>query len=259
METASFDIEKKEAVRSNIVDILIGQAKDDLNTKQGLEEERKEDSSVEDSDEDEEHSPPTSPTSEHYSDMEEQTEEELTKYAFDLLEKFFDVNPSLLQELMDTMETIDTKKTKEIMETQEVLQAPMKSYLRKCRLCSWAGRSQKELDEHKTVHVKPTVRCNVCGIKFPDVGDLRNHEKIHHKEIFQCVYCDKKFRKAIYLEKHIEVHNQALGEGRDHEDSSADMEALPKPKKKKYSCKHCIRTFIYEKSLKKHVQKSHRY
>jgi len=258
METASFDTGKKEAVRRNIVDILIGQAEDDLDRKKEPKEERQEDTSVEDSDADcdegEECSPDISSTSEQYSDMEEQTQEELTKYAFDLLEEFFYVNPSLLQELMDNMDTVETKKT---METEEVLQVPMKSYLRKCRLCSWAGRSQKELDDHKSVHMERTVRCNVCGIIFSDVGDLRNHEKIHHKKIFQCVYCDKQFRKAIYLEKHIEIHSQALGEGGDHEDVAADKEGLLKPKKK-YGCKYCTRTFIYKMSLKKHIQKSHR-
>merc|ERR1712226_1547232 len=172
-------------------------------------------------------------------------ENDLKRCAFKLLNKFFDDNPELLEELMET----------------EGSRGQVKSYLRKCRLCSWVGRTQKELDMHKIIHteVDRNIQCTLCDEMFSDMRTLMTHEKIHHKEKFQCVYCDKDFRKAIYLEKHIAVHNQALGEGEeqnpeDIEDVPIHMETLTTPYKKKYPCKHCKRNFTYKKSLKKHVR-----
>jgi hypothetical protein len=128
--------------------------------------------------------------------VEEYEREETTKKeALQLLEQFFRLHPHLLSEVAGPRVE--------------------RTYLRKCRVCGWAGASQKELDQHKIRHVQMdrTSRCRLCHMVFFDSRDLKAHEKSEHQKKHQCVYCEKYFRKAAYLEKHTVLHRHLLEGG----------------------------------------------
>ena len=129
-------------------------------------------------------------------------------------------------------------------------------YLRKCRLCGWSATSQKELDDHKSIHMQMdrTVKCLQCSMVFFDQRDLRAHEKAAHKSEFHCVYCDKQFRKAAYLEKHM-VQHKMLIESPTPSPTSTKKEKLLSSKKsvgKTFKCKVCMTSFKKKSSLRKH-------
>ena len=134
-------------------------------------------------------------------------------------------------------------------------------YLRKCRLCGWSATSQKELDDHKSIHMQMdrTVKCLQCSMVFFDQRDLRAHEKAVHKSEFHCVYCDKQFRKAAYLEKHMVQHkmlteNHTAPPGLSSTTNKEQEKPLAaKPSvKKTFRCKVCIKSFKKKSSWKKH-------
>ena len=131
-------------------------------------------------------------------------------------------------------------------------------YLRKCRLCGWSATSQKELDDHKSIHMQMdrTVKCLQCSMVFFDQRDLRAHEKAVHKSEFRCVYCDKQFRKAAYLEKHM-IQHKMLTES--HTPSPTTLTKVERKSlattpsvKKTFRCKVCMKTFKKKSSWKKH-------
>ena len=129
-------------------------------------------------------------------------------------------------------------------------------YLRKCRLCGWSAISQKELDDHKSIHMQMdrTVKCLQCSMVFFDQRDLRAHEKAAHKSEFHCVYCDKQFRKAAYLEKHM-IQHKMLTESHTPGTSSTKKETLlaaTASVRKTFRCKVCMTSFKKKSSWKKH-------
>ena len=129
-------------------------------------------------------------------------------------------------------------------------------YLRKCRLCGWSATSQKELDDHKSIHMQMdrTVKCLQCSMVFFDQRDLRAHEKAVHKSEFRCVYCDKQFRKAAYLEKHM-IQHKMLTESHTPGPSSTKKETLlaaTASVRKTFRCKVCMTSFKKKSSWKKH-------
>ena len=129
-------------------------------------------------------------------------------------------------------------------------------YLRKCRLCGWSATSQKELDDHKSIHMQMdrTVKCLQCSMVFFDQRDLRAHEKAAHKSEFHCVYCDKQFRKAAYLEKHM-IQHKMLTESHTPCPSSMKKEKLlteTASVRKAFRCKVCMTNFKKKSSWKKH-------
>jgi len=212
----------------------------------------------------------------------EKTFEDLKRRAYQFLDQFFDENPSLLaaevkakserEDLQRDMRmgtATQRKSTVELEErgsrqgvdegkgtTKSGTTGGAKMYLRKCRLCGWSATSQKELDDHKSIHMQMdrTVKCLQCSMVFFDQRDLRAHEKAAHKSEFHCVYCDKQFRKAAYLEKHM-VQHKMLTESHTSRPSSREKEKLQpatQSVRKTFRCKVCMTSFKKKSSWKKH-------
>jgi len=210
--------------------------------------------------------------------------EDLKSRAYQFLDQFFDKNPWLLAELKAKLEMEHQQKERDMgmatyrwMETQRKAEEESKRrhgadegkgkkksgatggarmYLRKCRLCGWSATSQKELDDHKSIHMQMdrTVKCLQCSMVFFDQRDLRAHEKAAHKSEFHCVYCDKQFRKAAYLEKHM-VQHKMLTESHTSRPSSREKEKLQpatQSVRKTFRCKVCMTSFKKKSSWKKH-------
>jgi len=215
--------------------------------------------------------------------------EDLKRRAYQFLDQFFEENPSMLAELKAKLEMEDQQKERDLrmgMETYKWMETQRKAteeetqrrrneaeegkekslgaaggarmYLRKCRLCGWSATSQKELDDHKSIHMQMdrTVKCLQCSLVFFDQRDLRAHEKAVHKSEFRCVYCDKEFRKAAYLEKHM-IQHKMLTES--HTPSPPTLKKVeekllaPMPSvKKTFRCKVCLKTFKKKSNWKKH-------
>ena len=253
-----------EVEKSNIVGVVLNQSLDEGSDggehDSGLEERKQEVSEepiVISSEEEEE-------DGDIYLCFEDPSEDELKDYAFELLNQFFDLNPALLVDLEKTSE--GAEEIDAVMDDRQVLKEVgnrvggrvTKTYMRKCRVCNWAGRSQKELDNHKIIHIQMdrTSRCQQCTAVFFDMRDLKNHEKTKHPENFQCVYCDKKFRTEEYLQKHLDMHTEALsGEGEKPVAQETQERLSPTPVKKKTAkCKECKRSFNNKNSLKRHMR-----
>jgi len=211
--------------------------------------------------------------------------EDLKRRAYQFLDQFFDKNPSMLAELKAKLEMEDLQKERDMrmgMATYRWMESQRKAteeesegrqgadegkgkvkcgttarmYLRKCRLCGWSAISQKELDDHKSIHMQMdrTVKCLQCSMVFFDQRDLRAHEKAAHKSEFHCVYCDKQFRKAAYLEKHM-IQHKMLTESHTPGPSSTKKETLlaaTASVRKTFRCKVCMTSFKKKSSWKKH-------
>ena len=251
-----------EVEKSNIVGVVLSQSLDEGTGVEEREHEVSEEPIVISSEEEEEEE-----EGDIYLCFEDPTEDELKDYAFELLNQFFDMNPALLVDLKKISEGEEEKDSG--LDDRQVLKEVgnrvggrvTKTYLRKCRVCNWAGRCQKELDNHKILHIQMdrTSRCRQCTAVFFDMRDLKNHEKTKHPENFQCVYCDKKFRKEEYLQKHLDMHTEALsglsGEGEKPLAQESQERLSPTPVKKKTAkCKECKRSFNNKNSLKRHMR-----
>ena len=78
-----------------------------------------------------------------------------------------------------------------------------------CDICGNAFKTQKNMENHREVHMERKFKCTVegCDKKFAREKDVRVHIKISHlvKENYACELCPKKFRIPSTLKRHIQV------------------------------------------------------
>ena len=118
--------------------------------------------------------------------------------------------------------------------TKEPTKVENKTYI--CELCGFETKTKPGLSKHMArIHIEaPLQICSTCGWSTTSLPKFKHHERVAHKKgKYPCGYCDKDFNNNVQLEIHID---------RKHSDSA----------EKNFSCDHCHKSFIYERSLKHH-------
>ena len=83
-----------------------------------------------------------------------------------------------------------------------------------CKQCGWKSKItqfanlklKKHLFYHHNSNHTSDFICDVCGMKFFDLGDLEAHKKVFHGEDKFCETCGESFKSSFYLNKHKKVH-----------------------------------------------------
>ena len=100
-------------------------------------------------------------------------------------------------------------------------------------------RSYKEhlILKHKTGNEVPNLVCEICAFSTPSKVKLNKHIRVTHRvdKHKQCPHCEYRTPHNQKLHVHID------GKHPDHG-------------KKKFFCDHCTRSYIFEASLKKHLE-----
>ena len=141
---------------------------------------------------------------------------------------------------------------------------------KKTHLCDLCGKDffyQSSVKRHKAQnHVKET--CHVCGKQLFNKDSLKSHlsaaHKIGEELTFSCQFCPFITHAKGSLKSHIaakhrienhkkcpycEYHTHSLYRIQVHLDGKH-----PEHDEKHFSCHHCSRRFIYENSLKHHLE-----
>ncbi|XP_063686922.1 zinc finger protein 37-like [Bolinopsis microptera] len=106
-----------------------------------------------------------------------------------------------------------------------------------CEYCDSSFQYLKGLKEHKIrVHFKPkTFICSHCRMKFSDKESLEKHLPKHFT--YKCSKCSFKATRKVDFVKHCQ-------------DTACEVVNTY------YSCSRCLKTFAYNRSLTKHLQKT---
>ena len=92
--------------------------------------------------------------------------------------------------------------------------------------------------EHNTNPAATTnLVCEICGYSTPSKSKLNNHIRIRHEveKYKKCPYCEYSTPSLQKIQVHIDGKH-------------------PEHDKKQYFCDHCSRGYIFENSLKKHLE-----
>ena len=122
-------------------------------------------------------------------------------------------------------------------------------------LCSICNKSYNDLPKHMKQFHTEIFKCKKCDYETPRKQFLKNHIESDH-EVFKPSYnkngeiCFKPFKKKNDAICPIcEYHSRDLKNVHVHIDSKH-----PEHDKKTFVCNHCPRSFIFEASLKKHLE-----
>jgi hypothetical protein len=85
-----------------------------------------------------------------------------------------------------------------------------------CKQCGWKSKLlatqfanlklKKHLFyHHNSNHTSDSI-CDICGMKFFDLGDLEKHKKVFHGEDKVCEICGESFKSSLSLNKHRKNH-----------------------------------------------------
>ena len=109
-----------------------------------------------------------------------------------------------------------------------------------CNICGLALSKNSSMSDHMiSIHkVKGSQKfvCEICAFSTFSKPLLKNHKRMHDEQKnLKCPHCDYKTHDKSRVHVHIDSK---------HPDQYA----------KKFDCSHCSRKFIFEDSLKKHMQ-----
>ena len=122
-------------------------------------------------------------------------------------------------------------------------------------LCSICNKRSNDMPKHMKQFHTEIFKCKICEYETPRKQFLKKHIESDH-EVFKPSYnkngeiCFKPFKKKNDAICPIcEYHSRDLKNVHVHIDSKH-----PEHDKKTFICNHCPRTFIFEASLKKHLE-----
>ena len=109
-----------------------------------------------------------------------------------------------------------------------------------CNICGLALSKNSSMSDHMiSIHkVKGSQKfvCEICAFSTFSKPLLKNHKRMHDEQKnLKCPYCDYKTHDKSRVHVHIDSKH-------------------PDQYDKKFFCSHCSRKFIFEDSLKKHMQ-----
>lgn len=112
-----------------------------------------------------------------------------------------------------------------------------------CPLCNFQTKSRNSVKGHIKRHEgEYTCFCSICGRGFIGKALLATHEEIHLDiRRYVCEFCGKKFAVKRYLDVHRQLN---------HRKELFGVETI-------YKCDICLKTFTFEKSLKRHKSVIH--
>ena len=111
-----------------------------------------------------------------------------------------------------------------------------------CHICGKSLYSKERLQYHlSVVHKIETMSsgsvCDICGFSTSFIGVMKRHKREKHEvqNHHKCPHCD--------------FHSYMIGALHIHIDSKH-----PEHDQKQFPCSHCSKSFIFERSLKKHME-----
>lgn len=79
----------------------------------------------------------------------------------------------------------------------------------KCSECDFSSTSNIAIHQHRQIHSKNTVLCEICGNAYNDKSTLVKHMRVHDPaRPFQCTFpgCCWRFRSQIMCNAHMQAH-----------------------------------------------------
>ena len=124
-----------------------------------------------------------------------------------------------------------------------------------CNLCGKKFKQHAQVWKHIKVHTgERPHKCDKCALSFYYKYDLETHKKRVHlgTKDFMCIECGEDFIHRSQLMRHQEKEHQ----GRNVDETLINGPSTPteeSPKKKRFPCKECNKTFAFKSSLDKHA------
>jgi len=146
-----------------------------------------------------------------------------------------------LQSLLSNLETVLSLFEEEVEESECLVELvdgeeeKDRNYL--CDVCSFAARSQGNLQQHKnSKHSRLRLRCALCSYITTTKINLKRHQTtVHLGERYQCNQCDKSFTTFGNLKQHTNVKHKNI----------------------KYACDLCSFAGATKSSLSRHIKAMH--
>ena len=109
----------------------------------------------------------------------------------------------------------------------------------KCDQCPRKSASEAKMNQHKLLHLAPTLLCTQCSKKFHNETHLMDHVSRCHTpdemKPHRCNHCGKGFVQKYHLQEHMHTHTGA----------------------KPYMCTHCVNTYSNSSNLSNHIKEKH--